>query len=127
MIDILLSIRPSWCKKILSKEKPIELRRSRPHGDIQYHIYLYETKQGRGAVVGECICSSIEQAIEQFDRIAMVEGSCLTLDQINAYSKRKPVYGWYLSKVVEYTKPKPLSDFGIKRAPQSWCYIKEAA
>ena len=127
MIDILLSVRPFWCGKIIALQKPIELRKSRPHGDTPYHIYLYETKQGRGKVVGECICSSIEKAVEQFDRIAMVEGSCLTLDQINAYSKRKPVYGWYLAKVVEYTTPKPLSDFGLQRAPQSWCYIKEAA
>ena len=41
-------------------------------------------------------------------------------------------YGWYwykyalkISGVQKYASPKPLADFGIARAPQSWCYAKE--
>ena len=41
-------------------------------------------------------------------------------------------YGWYwykyalkISGVQKYASPRPLADFGIARAPQSWCYAKE--
>jgi predicted transcriptional regulator len=128
MIDVLLSIRPNWCKKVLSGEKPVELRKSRPcTTEKTFQIYLYETKLGRGAIVGGCICWMVEKAEQRSCSVAMVEGSCLTIDQIATYAKNKPVYGWYLAKVTEYKTPRPLSDLGINRAPQSWCYIKEAA
>lgn len=126
MIDVLASIRPFWCKKILRREKPIELRKSHPNTEEPFRVYLYETKVGRGMVVGECICWFMEKAYQRSYSATMVEGSCLSVDQINAYAKNKPVYGWYLAKVTEYKKPRPLSDFGIERAPQSWCYVKAA-
>lgn len=127
MIDVLLSIRPNWCKKILSGEKSVELRKSRPRIDVPFHVYLYETRQGRGAIVGECICFFVEKSEQRSCSIAMIEGSCLTIDQINEYSKGKFLYGWYLAKVLEYQTPKQLSDFDFQRAPQSWCYIKGAS
>lgn len=129
MIDVLISIRPSWCHLILSGQKFVELRKSSPKlapVPCPFRVYLYETKLGRGAIVGECICWLIEKAEQRSCSVAMVEGSCSTFDQIAAYAKSKPVYGWYLAKVTEYKTPQPLSDLGIQRAPQSWCYIKGA-
>jgi predicted transcriptional regulator len=124
MIDVLLSVHPVWCRKILSREKIVELRKSKPRTDAPFHVYLYETRQGRGAVTGECICFIVEKAAQRPYSCGLLQGSCLSIYQITEYAKHKPVYGWYLAKVVEYTTPKPLSDFGLQRAPQSWCYIK---
>jgi len=127
MIDVLLSIRPNWCKKILTGEKSVELRKSHPRIEGEFRVYLYETKSGRGMIVGECICWFIERAEQRSYSPVMLEGSCLTFDQISDYAKNKPVYGWYLAKVTEYKMPRPLSALGLQRAPQSWCYVKEAA
>ncbi len=127
MIDVLASIQPHWCREILALHKPVELRKSRPRIEEVFRLYLYETKAGRGMVVGECICWMVEKAGRRSYSPAMVEGSCLSIDQINAYAKNKPVYGWYLGKIAEYKTPRPLSDFGLQRAPQSWCYIREVA
>lgn len=126
MIDILLSLRPRWSRKILGGEKTIELRKSAPHDASVFHVYIYETKanHGRGAVVGECICY-LAQKVERFYEVAA--GSCVSVSNIEAYAKGKSVYGWYLAKVIIYERPRPLSNFGIVRAPQSWCYIKETA
>nr|DAQ35596.1 MAG TPA: hypothetical protein [Caudoviricetes sp.] len=127
MIDVLLSVRPRWCRKILKREKPVELRKSGPRIKGIFRVYLYETKQGRGAVVGECICWMVERDSPGIYSTAMVEGSCLSAEEIDTYANGRPVYGWYLAKITEYKHPRPLSDFNLQRAPQSWCYIKEVA
>jgi predicted transcriptional regulator len=126
MIDVLISIRPSWCRLILDGQKFVELRKSSPKAEpvpCPFRVYLYETREGRGMVVGECICWMIEKVEQRSYSITMLEGSLLSADDITAYAKRKPVYGWYLSKVTEYKTSKHLFNFGLQRAPQSWCYI----
>lgn len=126
MVDILLILRPRWSRKVLAGEKTIELRKSAPHGASVFHVYVYETKanHGRGAVVGECICY-LAQKIERFYEVA--EGSCVPVPDIITYAKGKALYGWYLAKVITYEQPRTLSDFGMVRAPQSWCYVKRVA
>ena len=126
MIDVLLSIRPVWCRKIFRHEKLVELRKSSPRIAAPFRVYLYETKEGRGAVVGECTCWFVEKAVQRSYSPVILESSCLSFEQINEYGKGKTVYGWYLAKVTEYKDLRPLSDFGVQRAPQSWCYVKAA-
>lgn len=58
----------------------------------------------------------------------------MTLDELKKYigidNPCKEFYGWYISKLVIYDKPKELSDFYCRklltRPPQSWCYVEEA-
>nr|DAG51320.1 MAG TPA: helix-turn-helix domain-containing protein [Bacteriophage sp.] len=80
---------------------------------------------------------------------------CLTWKEINDYGKKKPLYGWHISQLKIYDKPKELKEFGRKcdyaseihcrdclilgdwdnccgvmckpltRPPQSWCYVQE--
>lgn len=40
-------------------------------------------------------------------------------------SKKDYIYAWYISDLKIYDNPKELSEFGLIKAPQSWCYIKE--
>lgn len=35
------------------------------------------------------------------------------------------LYAYRLENPIRYGKPKTLSDIGLKRAPQSWCYLPE--
>ena len=51
--------------------------------------------------------------------------SCLNNDQLNAYGKGNTLYAWHIDNLKIFDKPKELSEFGLKRAPQSWCYAKE--
>lgn len=53
---------------------------------------------------------------------------------IEKYSNGSNVYGWKISDLVIYDKPKELSKFSrqysskkisLKRPPQSWCYVNE--
>lgn len=67
---VLFSIRPKWCEKIVSGEKTIEVRKTRPKMDTPFKCYIYET-QGwwkrnglrafrlGGRVIGEFTCDRI--------------------------------------------------------------------
>lgn len=54
--------------------------------------------------------------------------SCLSFNDIKKYIgldfHEKAFYGWQISKLIIYDKPKELSLFGLQRPPQSWCYVK---
>ena len=54
---VLISIRPGWCEKIISGQKTIEVRKTRPKMDTPFKCYIY--KCGNGKVVGEFLCDEI--------------------------------------------------------------------
>ena len=81
---VMLSIRPKWCEKIVSGEKTIEVRKTRPKLDTPFKCYIYCTLQGcneffrvdlgrdiakwnrgkwadrKGKAIGEFICDRID-------------------------------------------------------------------
>ena len=68
-----------------------------------------------------------------------LEKTCLSHDELMKYGNKKDLYGWHISALAIYDKPKPLSSFTkpygtivkafdspyIQRPPQSWCYVEE--
>jgi len=87
-----------------------------------------------GKVVGEFICDKIEEfavgsvACDEIQKLA-----CLSYEEmINYFYKpneldgntAKVGYGWRISDLKIYDKPKMLWEFGLKKAPQSWCYVE---
>ena len=44
MKAVLISIRPKWCEKIISGEKTIEVRKTRPKMYRPFKCYIYCTK-----------------------------------------------------------------------------------
>lgn len=121
MYSVILSVKPYWSRKILSGEKTAEIRKSIPrqHCGCPFRVFLYETKAGRGAVVGECVCYCADQ-VNDYNNVTGF--SLLTAPELAGYAKGRKLYAWFLAKVIRYQVPKPISDFGLKRAPQSWCY-----
>lgn len=72
---VLLSVRPEWCKKILSGEKTVEVRKTRPKLETSFKVYIYCTKTAEGwlrtvpvqgwqrldgFVIGEFTCNKID-------------------------------------------------------------------
>ena len=76
---------------------------------------------GNGMVIGEFICdfyetiafSKSENGIGFADCISeyLTKDACLTKQQAFEYSKSNPTYGWHISDLVIYDKPKELSEF----------------
>ena len=83
-----------------------------------------------GKVVGEFICGKIidEVSVEHLTPYGL-KCTCLTKDELNAYLGNKDGYGWHISDLKIYDKPKEISEFKnlkgkpITRAFQSWGYV----
>ncbi len=153
MKSVLISIKPKWCELIASGKKIIEIRKTKPKIDAPFKCYIYCTKDknisfwtgkrysyaddrshnlfdvcGNGKVIGEFVCDRIRPiAILAHIMVSTVDciHSCLPACEILEYADGKTVYGWHISNLKIYDKPKELSEFGIKRSPQSWCYVEE--
>ena len=154
---VLLPVHPKWCKKIAKGEKSVEARKSYPKITTPFKCYIYCTLGGgqltyeeycgydmdtyendfiaNGTVIGEFTCRklchvlaypSIFAGHPMFFAHALKE-ACLTEDEVETYGGGKNVFGWMISDLKIYDKPKLLSEFGLSRAPQSWCYVKEVA
>lgn len=56
---------------------------------------------------------------------ATVRKSCVPQQEIDEYTKGKPAYAWHISNLEIFDEPKELEEFGLKKAPQSWCHVEE--
>jgi predicted transcriptional regulator len=165
---VLLSVRPKWCELIASEKKTVEVRKTRPKIETPFKCYIYQTADGRtnsvdilennlSKVIGEFVCESIYPIRYEMDGFADFidcKTSCLKPKDFIAYGKGKPLYGWHISDLVIYDKPKELNEFYLKkkcnsckrsgyessaciydedcivpvvitRPPQSWCYVQD--
>jgi len=126
MKSVLLPIHPEWCEKIASGEKTIEVRKTKPKLATPFKCYIYCTKP-IGKIIGEFVCDKIENIeIRHFtvfgheNRYAAVGGnpdyqwlkhSCLSYDEVVSYGKLAPLYGWRISDLIIYDKPRELGEF----------------
>lgn len=166
MKSVLISIRPEWVEKITSGKKTIEVRKTAPkevpfkayiycsYGDMKTNYYL----KGMGKVIGGFICDKVDEYTfshyEAEYRVTNVEqeAMCLNQPELIQYGKGETLYGWHISDLKIYDKPKELSEFCIPckvsfencknplyfecwreekgkkivtRPPQSWQYVEE--
>lgn len=151
---VLISIQPKWCELIASGRKTIEVRKTKPKLQTPFKCYIYQTKRTwiyniyskiadwQRKVIGEFVCDEIEcfttdyrQNEKQTKRISLL--SCVSMEDLIVYEKTSYcLYGWHISELKIYDKPKELGDFykpavcgytGLEpaaRPPQSWCYVE---
>lgn len=148
MTEIVLSIHKKWADKIFNGSKRFELRKTAPAMLDKFTAYLYETKP-TGMIIGEIEIVEVHTLLTPFDActlnhngdFGMANYDLLTLIENNDYAEcylethgeiLSPLrrlyhiwYAWEIRTVIKYPYPRPLSDFGLTRAPQSWCYVKE--
>jgi len=179
---VLLSIRPRWCAKIKSGEKTIEVRKTCPQIDPPFKCYIYMTHgderagnenysyvrkgNGPGKVIGEFICKilteldvdSVGVGIRVGEQFAYLNEfnhweTCLSREEVLDYAGGERIYGWHISNLVIYDKPKELREFkrwnrteenvpcahtkglyppcenctecNLTRPPRSFCYVEE--
>lgn len=124
---ILQSIKPQYCELIASGKKTIEVRKTRPKLNVPLKVYIYMTKSNlvgdrkaykdrmAGKVIGEYVCDEIINlfALSKFwfsDEI--LSATCLTPDEIRKFTNgADKLYGWHISDLKIYDKPKELSEF----------------
>lgn len=175
MKAVLISIQPKWVEKIASGKKTIEVRKSIPKLETPFKCYIYCTQgkckdlfaygdwiyQNRGKVIGEFVCDKIYEIKPYFDRQDLLtqyecgwkhgeDFDCLSFSELNSYLRENDGFGWHISDLKIYDKPKELSEFTpvckyngdyclacvfyeeafggccytFSRPPQSWCYVE---
>lgn len=141
MREILISIQPKWVEKIVSGEKTVEVRKTRPKCETPFKCYIYETRNGghrcknceqkddcysyaplnvgcyngRGRVIGHFICDKIVEFPHDLYDPAFSETadlSCVGIDGLSEYLGHKDYgYGWHITNLVVYDEPRELSEF----------------
>ena len=122
---VMLSIRPKWCEKIVSGEKTIEVRKTRPKMNTPFKCYIYCTIDGikkmpkdyiaesveRGNIIGEFTCNRIYELAPLNHAPDDVEKqACLTREEIVNYLKGTG-YGWHIVDLRIYDQPRELTEF----------------
>lgn len=166
----MLSIRPKWCELIANGTKTVEVRKSRPKLHTPYKCYIYCTQSGvalgawgkHGKVIGEFTCDSIDEydddtifsfRHEDYARWNDfgLDRACMHPEDFQNYADGKWLYGWHISDLRIYDKPRELREFKksnrdcfyadlglakrdcpdcknsgcfLERPPQSWCYVE---
>nr|DAH71739.1 MAG TPA: hypothetical protein [Caudoviricetes sp.] len=124
---VLISIRPKWVEKILSGEKTLELRKTRPKLETPFKCYIYCTNSGvamgmwgkHGKIVGEFVCDRIDPIVPAPGPYGIydvdddfVAQTRLVDGALWDYGKGATLYGWHISKLEIYDAPKSLYEFG---------------
>lgn len=101
---------------------------------------------GEGKVIGEFVCDKKDFFFADYydngsadltpsrlifglgnanSELAYLDKCCLTHDELFDYiTSGKYGYGWHITDLKIYDKPKELSEFNLTRPPQSWCYVE---
>ena len=87
---------------------------------------------GNGKVIGEFVCDRVVDvdcdSVAPFDKDSgsyIDKQICIDREQFLEYTRFRCCFGWHISDLIIYDKPKDLSDFGMKRPPQSFCYVEK--
>ena len=134
---VLISIRPQWIQKIMTGQKIVEVRKTRPKMNTPFKCYIY--KCGNGKVIGEFLCDEIIN-INGAGRIPSdaARPTCLEPAELHQYLGAATGFGWHISNLRIYDTPRELREFNglqetkygaepvpITRQPQSWRYVEE--
>lgn len=175
MKSVLISIKPKWCELIANGKKVVEVRRTRPKIETPFKCYIYCTKTNYppiallknknnnvyfgdyrsagygvyvedGKVIGEFVCDMIYKLPCGVNQpFWLKEKTCIDDEHYKNYLGNKDGYGWHISDLKIYDKPKELGefkkyyecgnnscgncnkcdkDYHLTKPPQSWCYVE---
>ena len=118
MKAVLISIQPKWCNLIAQGKKTVEVRKMKPNLKTPFKVYIYESlipktiekQQGKQKVIGEFICDDCFFITNPAD-IEIQKKTCFTENEIIIYARERAIYGWHISDLKIYDKPKNLVDF----------------
>lgn len=123
-MKVLLSINPEYVEKIFSGIKKYEFRRNIFKNEDVDTILIYSTSPVK-RIVGEFkIKNIIKDLPEKLWELAP-ENTGIDKKKFQEYfSNKEEGYAIGIKEVKKYKVPKLLEDFSIKKAPQSFAYLK---
>lgn len=174
MKSVLRSVKPYWFYLICEGKKKVEVDTTAPRSEEWNDIvYLYCSKDKKsfdripeeyrekyrkylGTVGAKFVCDNIAHYPYELNTYWLNDDelykTCLRYRELKDYGKDKPLYGWHISDLKIYDKPRELGEFrtpdkpyhkiierdgclmftdGYKsgkpltRAPQSWQFVQD--
>lgn len=124
MQDVVISIRHEFAESIYSGLKIYELRKQEPHIEVGTCCWIYEPLPV-GKVTGYFIYNGFLKMSKTLLWHRYGHRFGIDIDRYNAYYEGyQQSIAWRVS-MPKSIEPRPLSDFGIKRAPQSYQKIEK--
>lgn len=127
MKTIIATIKPIHLNNIRRGVKTIEARKNYPSIVTPFKVLCCESGSG-GKIKAEFICRKIVPLIPTEYQLKEL---CIDIRDFNNYmGKKLTIYGWHISDMIDYCSTKGykirnVSEFGLKRAPQSWQYVDD--
>lgn len=132
MKTIIMTIKPNHLHDIRIGVKIFELRKRIPACWTPYRVLCCESGSG-GKIVAEFTVDytmkySAKEIISYKGLLAKI---CLDARTLHEYLGIGYGHLMHISNMVDYCSTKGykvlnVKDFGLERAPQSWCYVEEA-
>lgn len=123
MASIILSIHKQYCLSLFAGEKKYEFRKSVPSRPVS-SIFVYEAR-GCGKVIGELkisetLVASPEDIWNQTKDMAGIDRESF----FKYFKGKERAVVYVIFSYSKYEIPKPLSEFGISRAPQNYIWVE---
>ena len=127
MLTIIATIKPQHLGNIRAGLKLYEMRKTCPK-DVPFRVLCCQSGSG-GKILAEFIVHCPMQ-VKVREWPELVRGACVFMHEAEEYAAGKEVWFWDINDMIDYCSTKGyrvrnVSEFGLKRAPQSWCYVEE--
>lgn len=127
MKTIIATIKPEHVGNIRSGRKLFEMRKTCPK-EVPFRVLCCQSGSG-GKILAEFV---VREPVRALPRIwsVLVEQTCISMSAADAYAGDGQVWFWDINNMIDYCSTKGyrvrnVAEFGLKRAPQSWCYVEE--
>ena len=138
MHTIIATIKTEHLNNITRGIKKFEIRKTFPTKErAPVRVLLCESGSG-GFVKAEFVCDYVVQvtvfedgAIQHWNNHELFK-ACISYDEMANYiGHGKTGFAWHITQMIDYCSTKGrrvrhISEYGLKRPPQSWQYVKEA-
>ena len=120
--NIVISINPEHVRNILNGTKRFEYRTKAAKKDVD-KIIIYETNPVKKIVAEVEILNILMMSPLDLWNVTKEE-SGITKGFFDSYFKGRDIaYAYELGSIKVYDKPRELSEYGLKCAPQSFAYV----
>lgn len=127
MLTIIATIKPHHLGNIRAGLKLYEMRKTCPK-EVPFRVLCCQSQSG-GKILAEFVVECPMQ-VSVHEWPELVRGACVFMYEAERYAAGKEVWFWDINNMIDYCSTKGyrvrhISEFGLKRPPQSWCYVEE--
>lgn len=125
MKKILLSIKPRYVEEILAGRKLVEYRKRIPQEVGVRQVLIYASHPVKRVVAEFTIGGYLAGTpSEVWNETAVIGG--ISKEVFDKYFDGKDVaYAYRIGNLKVYGKAKCLSEYGLERGPQDYCYVED--